>query len=213
MRGAYRLVDAAELLQVVAKVDDVEAAPLVGAQRSEEEVGGGALHAEAVTAVVEEMVHPIHLLAENFEQFAPVEGRPGKLAGTRKGRRGRAAGHVAAREHDNLQQTLQCGAARVCGSAALKARLQHAAGAAANKHEMLNEVLRAPVPAIVAGMQLAPLRRLVNQGTGIRLVHFLKNGMHDRDHRQGGGLLGETISFTSCHTTAIRCPALGLPRC
>ncbi len=61
-RFADRLLDAAQLPKMVADVDDVEATPLVRAHRAEEEVGGHPLRAKALSAAVDESVHPIDLL-------------------------------------------------------------------------------------------------------------------------------------------------------
>jgi hypothetical protein len=58
--------DAAQLIEMVADVDDVEAAPLIGAHGAEEKVGGHPLRAEALAAAVDERVHLIDLLAEKL---------------------------------------------------------------------------------------------------------------------------------------------------
>jgi hypothetical protein len=55
--------DAAQLVQMMAHVDDVEAAPLIGAKGTEEVVGGDSLETEALAALVEERIHLIDLLA------------------------------------------------------------------------------------------------------------------------------------------------------
>jgi hypothetical protein len=145
---------------MMADVDDVEAAPLIGAQGTEDKMGGDALQAEAVAALIDERVHLVDFLAEKLEELGPVHGRPMQLVGSRKNWRGRAARHLAEREHDHLQKPLDRGTVIGGGLAALEALLQHAAGAAASEHKVLDNLLSAPQAVILAGMQLAPFRRL-----------------------------------------------------
>jgi hypothetical protein len=65
----HRLFDAPHLVKMMADVDDVEATPLIGAQRAKDEMGGDALQAEAVAAAVNENVHLVDFLAEEIEEL------------------------------------------------------------------------------------------------------------------------------------------------
>jgi hypothetical protein len=152
LRGwfADRFFDAPQLVEMMADVDDVEAAPLIGAQRAEDEMGGNALEAEAVAAAVDERVHPVDFLAEKLEELGPDHGGPMQLVGPRKNRRGRSARHLAEREHDHLQKPLDRGAVIGGGPAALEALLQHATGAAAGEHKVLDDLLSAPQAVVLA---------------------------------------------------------------
>jgi hypothetical protein len=179
LRSADGLLDALKLLQMVAEVDDVEPPPLVGAHGPEEKVRGGPLGAELLTAVVEEMIHSLHFLAKNLEQLVAIHGRPGKLARQGERRSGRAARHVAKGEDNELPQALAEGRVAARGSAPLDARLEDPAGTAAHQHQVLDDFLCTPVPIAVARMKLATQRWLFRQLARVRLVHFLKHGMHD----------------------------------
>jgi hypothetical protein len=151
---------APQLVKMMADVDDVEAAPLIGTQRTEDKMGGDALQAEAMAAAVQEGVHLIDFLAEKLKELGTVHGRPMQLIGPRKNRSGRAARHLAEREHDHLQKPLNRTAVIGGGPAALKALLQYAAGTAAGEHQVLDDLLSTPQTVVLAGMQLAPFRRL-----------------------------------------------------
>jgi hypothetical protein len=167
LRGAHGRPDAVELKQVVAEVDDVEPAPLIDAQGAEQEVRSRALDAKAMATIVEQMIHLVDFLAENLEQLAAIHGRPGKLAGTRERRSRSATRHVSEGKHDDLEGALQHGAVAARGLAALEARLKNAAGTAADQHEVLDKILRAPVPIVVVRMQLTPPCGHIDQGARV----------------------------------------------
>jgi hypothetical protein len=100
---ADRLPKAAELAEVVAQVDDVEAPPLIRAEGTKHKVGGDALQAEALAALVEESVHLVDFLAEEIDESGAIHRRPVQLIGAREAGSGGAAGHVADGEDDHLQ--------------------------------------------------------------------------------------------------------------
>ena len=54
---------------MMAHVDDVEAAPLIGAEGTEDVVGCDALQAEVVATEVEKRVHRVEVLAEKLDEF------------------------------------------------------------------------------------------------------------------------------------------------
>lgn len=99
---ADSLLEAAQLAEVMADVNDVKAAPLVGAQGSEEEVRGDALNPEAMLAAVDEGVHLIDFLAQHLEELGAGGGRPVELIGAGEDRGGNSVWHLAETEHDHL---------------------------------------------------------------------------------------------------------------
>ena len=64
---AHGFLEAPQLVEMVADVDDVEAPPLIGTQGAEKEVTGDALQAETVAATVEQRVHLVQFQLEGLE--------------------------------------------------------------------------------------------------------------------------------------------------
>ncbi len=91
-----------QLAEVVSQMDDVEATPLIGAERAEDEVSGNPLQAEAFAAAVEERVHLIDFVAEQVDELGAVHSCPMELIGAREGRSGRATRHLAEGEQGHL---------------------------------------------------------------------------------------------------------------
>ena len=145
---------------MMAQVDDMEAAPLIGTQRPEENVRGDALEPESLVAAIEERVHLLDFMAEEVHEFCAVHGLPMELIGPRKGRRGRAAGHAAEGEHGHLQQPLHGRPVSGGGAPALEPLFQRTAGTAESKDEVFDEFLGAPQAVVLPRVQLTPLRRL-----------------------------------------------------
>lgn len=172
------LLKTAELAEVVAQVDDVEAPPLVRAQGTEEEVGGDALEAKALLALVEQDVHLFHFLAKKIGELRASHGRPVKLTGTGKNGSGRAARHLAEGENGDLQRPLGGGTAVVCRAAALEPLCEDAVGAAEGEHEMFDEALGGPEPVILTRMELTPVGRLAGELGVPGVKDLLQDGMH-----------------------------------
>ena len=175
---ADRLPKAAELAEVVAQVNDVEAPPLIRAQGTEHKVGGDALRPEALAALVEESVHLVDFLAEEIDESGALHGWPVQLIGARKGGRGRAARHVAEGEDDHLQQPLNGSAAVGRRAATLQAPGENPAGAAEGEDEVLDEFLGGPEPVVLKGVHLAPLGRRSGETGAPGIEDLLQDGMH-----------------------------------
>jgi hypothetical protein len=191
---ADRLPKAAELAEVVAQVDDVEAPPLIRAQGTEHKVGGDALQAEVLAALVEESVHLVNLLAEKIDESGAIHRRPVQLIGAREAGSGGAAGHVADGEDDHLQEPLN-GRAAVSGwVAALEAFGEDAAGAAASEDEVLDEFLGGPEPVVLKGVHLAPLGGRSGEIGAPGIEDLLQDGMHGMAAGARTGFVG-TISL------------------
>ena len=211
-------LDAAELVEVMADVNDVEAAPLIGTEGSEDKVGGDTLGAEAVAAGADEGIHLLDLLAEKVGELGAVHGRPVELVGAGKdGRRG-AARHAPEGEDDELQEPLDGGAVASGGTAALEALLKDAAGAAAGEDEVLDEVLSAPEALVLEGMKLTPGGGLIGQFNAVRVENLLQDRVHRKARERGESVWGNyiiggdqeegsaSISFRALRTSLARGP-------
>ncbi len=192
---ADRLLEAAELAEMVAHVDDVKAPPLIRAQGSEHKVGGHALQAESLAALVEQSVHLVDLLAEEFEELGATGGLPVELIGSGKAGSRRAAGHVPKGEDDHLQSPLNRGAAVGGGAAALKAFGEDAAGAAAGEDEVLDELLGGPQTVVLKGVHLAPLGRRGGELGAPGVEDLLQDDMHRMAAGERGIRFVGTISI------------------
>jgi hypothetical protein len=190
---ADRLPKAAELAEVVAQVDDVEAPPLIRAEGTKHKVGGDALQAEALAALVEESVHLVDFLAEEIDESGALHGWPVQLIGARKGGRGRAARHVAEGEDDDLQQPLNGSASITGGVAPFEAFRENTAGAAEGEDEVLDEFLGGPEPVVLKGVHLAPLGRRSGEIGAPGIEDLLQDGMHGMAAGERTGFVG-TIS-------------------
>lgn len=157
---AHGFLEAPQLVEMMAEVNDVEASPLIWTERAEQEMAGDALQAEMMLALIDDRIHLIDFLAKLLQKLGAVLCRPMQLAGPRKDGGGHAVGHVSEGEHGHLQNPLDDGAVLAGRLAAIDALLQYAGGAAAGEHQMLDELLGVPQALILAGMQLAPFRRL-----------------------------------------------------
>ena len=182
---ADSVLEAAELTEMVAQVNDVEAPPLVGAERAEDEVGGDALEAEALAATVEERIHLIDFLAEEIDEFVAVHRRPVELVWPGEDGSRSATGHATEGKHHELEEPLRRRAVVGGGAAALEPLLEDATGTAEGEREVLDEILGGPQALVLERVELTPRGRLAGQVGMVRIEDLLQNGMHTRASNAG----------------------------
>lgn len=159
-------------------MDDVKAPPLVRTQGAEHEVGSDALQAEAVAALVEEAVHLIDLLAEEFDQLGSAHGIPVELIGPRKTGSRCPAWQVTEGKRRHLQHPLEGRTAVAGRTAAFEPFREDAAGAAEGEDEMLDQLLRGPETVVLKRVHLAPLDRRAGELGTPEVEDLLQDRMH-----------------------------------
>jgi hypothetical protein len=185
---------APELIEMMSKVDDVVAPPLIGTQGPKKKMSRDALKPKALAAGVDLAVHAIHLFAETIEEIGTARGQPVELSGAREERGRCAPRHPSKRQHGDLQKPLDGRTVVAGGFSALESGFQGPAGTAAGENKMLDQLLRIPEPLVLARVQLAPFRGLVRKLGTVGLIDLLENGMHRRTLEQENSV-GDTIPF------------------
>src|ERR1700733_208720 len=123
---AHGFLEAPQLVEMVADVDDVEAPPLIGAEWAQKEMAGDTLQAEIMFAAIDDRIHLIDFLTEQLQELSAALCGPVQLARSRKDGSGHAVGHASEREHGHLQDPLDDAAVFAGRLAAIDALLQHA---------------------------------------------------------------------------------------
>lgn len=157
----------------MARVDGMEAAPLLSAERAQQEVGRGAPGPKTAVARVDKAIHALQFRMQSAGQCGAVERRPVQLPGPREGWSGRTAWKPAQRKDSQLHHALEEGGTGARGTPPPEPRLEQRAGAAHGEHEMLDNLLCAPATIVRAGMQLAPRCGLAGECGAPVFVHLL----------------------------------------
>ena len=174
----------------------VETAPLIHAQGSEKGMNRYPLHPELAPASIEQLVHGVDFLAQEIASCCPsmAAKRPAQAPSHPVPA---LPGEASEAEDHQLQRPLQTGALAVAGEVPfVQPGVQRAGGQAIAKHQVFNDLLRAPPVSQALRVQLCCLRVQAEQFA----TELADNPFHDSVHR---GTLGELASLRKCKTPRI----------
>jgi len=176
------LADPRELLEVVASVDEVEAAPLVGGKGSENEVWRQGPASEGLPTFLKLHVHLFEFGAHAGAEFLSGHGLHAGFAGERMVGRTCAAGKSSATNYEELEHVVFHLPGFAARRVALKVTVEERAGAAIGEQQVFYDLLCGPGGAAAAqragGTELTGVTIFAAERFAVAIVQVFEDGMH-----------------------------------